>query len=248
MEGKKVFLIGPIGYGKSTTGCTLLESRNAFTKGADMNRVTTSYSSKLGSNGMRVIDSPGVGDLTDDIVFQTRFLENKDYLLSILPIDAFVLVIKFDGDQSKGFYLAAQQYFRYFGRMAIKSLMIFCIQGNERRIYSDDDFRRIFLETDGYKYLLTKNNGKSIPYCLWDNFSPSYFEDQKNQFLRGLTSLKIIGRTGFEYICDMLENDIYRINESKKKDEKIQILNNKFCHKIYDRCFGKTIKIFVTWF
>jgi hypothetical protein len=156
MESKKIFLFGPIGYGKSTTGCTLLRKRNGFTSGSDIQRVTGVLRSQVGTNGILVIDSPGVGDASDDTVFQEQFLKNKNYLLNILPIDAFILIIKFDENQSRGFFLAAQQYFRYFGRMGIKSLMILCIQGNPKRIYSNEDFRKIFLTTDGYKFLLEK--------------------------------------------------------------------------------------------
>jgi flagellar biosynthesis GTPase FlhF len=83
MESKIIFLIGPIGYGKSTTGCTLLRKRNAFTSGSDIQRVTGVLRSQVGTNGMLVIDSPGVGDASDDTVFQEQFLKNKNYLLNI---------------------------------------------------------------------------------------------------------------------------------------------------------------------
>jgi hypothetical protein len=39
-----------------------------------MNRVTLGPRSQIGKNGMHVIDSPGVGDASDDIVFQEKFL------------------------------------------------------------------------------------------------------------------------------------------------------------------------------
>ncbi len=45
---------------------------------------------------MLVIDCPGV--TSDDTVFQDQFLKNKNYLLNIQPLDAFVLIIKFDED------------------------------------------------------------------------------------------------------------------------------------------------------
>jgi hypothetical protein len=227
MESKIIFLIGPIGYGKSTTGCTLLRKRNAFTSGSDIQRVTGVLRSQVGTNGMLVIDSPGVGDASDDTVFQEQFLKNKNYLLNILPIDAFILIIKFDENQSGGFFLAAQQYFRYFGRMGIKSLMILCIQGNPKRIYSNEDFRKIFLTTDGYKFLLEKNDGIEIPYCLWDNFNSAYYNDQEEEFRNKLNNLQKIDQIRFQYICDMLENDISRIKESQQKDEIIRKLNAK---------------------
>ena len=57
MEQKTLLLIGPTGAGKSTTGCTLLRDPYAFTKGADMNRVTLGFESHYG-NGLHVIDCP----------------------------------------------------------------------------------------------------------------------------------------------------------------------------------------------
>jgi hypothetical protein len=235
MESKKLFLIGPIGYGKSTTGCTLLRKRNAFTSGSDMQRVTGVLRSHLGTNGWLVIDSPGVGDASDDTVFQEQFLKNEKYLLSILPIDAFVLIIKFDEDQSRGFFLAAQQYFRYFGRLGIKSLIILCIQGNQKRIYSDEDFRKIFLNTDGYKFLLEKNHGIEIPYCLWDNFNFAYYNDQEKEFLNKLNTLQKIDETRFQYMCDMLINDINRINELKPSDPQIRKISEDSSASNYNK-------------
>ena len=72
----------------------------------------------------------------------------------MLPLDAFVLVIKFDQKESKGFFGAAKQFVRYFGRIGIKSLMIICIQANDALILSTDEFREVLLRTDGYTYLV----------------------------------------------------------------------------------------------
>ena len=226
MEQKKLVLIGPVGYGKSTTGCTLLRKRDAFTKGSDINRITLQFQAHNG-NGLHVIDCPGIADPSNDTIFQKNFLDNKEHLFRILPIDAFILVIKFDKDQSIGFNLAAQEYFRYFGRVGIKSLLILCIQGNQKKIYSETEFRRIFFNTDGYKFLVGKNNKEAIPFCLWDNFSSAYYDMQQNELLSEVAKLQKIDRIKLEFFVDLVENDIGRINELNLRDEKINELKKK---------------------
>ena len=59
MEGKRIILIGPVGHGKSSTGNTLTKC-NAFTTGADINRVTTEVKIMDGVNHMIVVDCPGI--------------------------------------------------------------------------------------------------------------------------------------------------------------------------------------------
>ena len=70
----------------------------------------------------------GVGDATDDTIFQTEFLKSKAKLLSLLPLDAFVLVTKFDKEESKGFYPAAKQFVQFFGRLGIQVVIIGIIE------------------------------------------------------------------------------------------------------------------------
>ena len=60
MDNKKIVLLGPVGYGKSTTGCTLTENRFAFTTGEDINRVSLVLQIRTGRNGLVVIDCPGI--------------------------------------------------------------------------------------------------------------------------------------------------------------------------------------------
>ena len=60
MNGKKVVLIGPVGYGKSSTGCTLAGERYAFGIGRDVNRVSLEIEIEEGKNGITVVDCPGI--------------------------------------------------------------------------------------------------------------------------------------------------------------------------------------------
>ena len=67
-----------------------------------------------------------------------------------------------------------------FDQEGLKSLMLLCIQGNEEIRFANDEFKRILLESNGYKYLVEQNNGSPIPFCLWDNFKP--YEMQNKNF------------------------------------------------------------------
>ena len=129
----------------------------------------------------------------------------------MLPLDAFVLVIKFDQKESKGFFGAAKQFVRYFGRIGIKSLMIICIQANDALILSTAEFRDVLLKTDGYTYLFKKNSNISIPFCLWDNLSNGSSSIQEENFVTCLQKLEPFGKINFEYTCDMLQNDIEKL-------------------------------------
>ena len=169
----------------------------------------------------------GVGDATDDTIFQTEFLKSKPDLLALLPFDAFVLVIKFDKNESKGFYLAAKQFVQFFGRLGVSSLIIICIQANEKKIFSFNQFRDILLNSDGFKFLVEKNAGVAVPFCLWDNLKPS--TNQEEKFLDCLKQLKPFNKIYFEYACDMLQNDISRIEEQQNWLTDSVIMNRQEC-------------------
>jgi hypothetical protein len=60
MNGKKIILLGPVGYGKSSTGCTLTGERYAFGIGKNINRVSLEIEIETGKNGITVVDCPGI--------------------------------------------------------------------------------------------------------------------------------------------------------------------------------------------
>ena len=60
MNGKKIVLLGPVGYGKSSTGCNLTGDSYAFTVGKDLNRISIDIQIATGKNGVVVIDCPGM--------------------------------------------------------------------------------------------------------------------------------------------------------------------------------------------
>lgn len=178
-QKKKLILIGPMGHGKSTTGNTLCGGANCFSSGQDVVSVTQKIKMQVHEN-LTVIDCPGFGDATNENLFMDKFLEKKNELLGACPIDAFVLVIKFDVRESKPFLLTAKQFVKCFGSLGTKSLIILCIQGNPQRRFSDDDFDEIIKSSDGYRYLKEKNDNRPIPYCLWENIHSEYLNQRAN--------------------------------------------------------------------
>ena len=138
----------------------------------------------------------------------------KNDLKEVIPISAFALVIKFDADRCLNFFVAAKQIVRLLGRETLKSLIIVCIQGNERRIYSETEFENILYSSDGYKHLLDKNFNVPIPYCLWDNFKP--YLNQEEKLISGLNRLELFTMVKFNYMICILENNY---EDHRERDE-----------------------------
>lgn len=148
---RKFFLLGPTGSGKSSTG-NKLTRRNNFTVGNKRDRVTAEVRIQNDQNGLIVGDFPGFGvDINNDDIFLETFLQHRSEFESILPIDALILIIKFDKETGNGFLRAAKQFVKLFGSVSIRSLMLLCIQGNEELIFSNDDFDFVVRNSDGYR-------------------------------------------------------------------------------------------------
>jgi hypothetical protein len=141
-----------------------------------------------------------------DEVFQTEFLKQRKKLREICPIDAFVLVLKFEIDQCDGFKKAAVQFTKYFGTQPLKSLVILCIQGSSQHHYSDRQFDVMFKDQFYYKYLKERNENIDIPYCLWNNITP--YPNQDNNLLKCLENRKQITSKEMDYIFDFIQNDL----------------------------------------
>ncbi len=157
IDKNTIVLLGAMGNGKSTTGNNLLGG-NMFTSGNDSVSVTKSISlmtsgnftfltetSLMTSGDLTVVDCPGFGDPSNETIFFRSFLNKKEQLLNAAPIDAFVLVTKIDGDESGAFLQTAEHFVKSFGKPALKSLIILCIQGNPARRYSDSEFEKNFI-------------------------------------------------------------------------------------------------------
>lgn len=144
-----------------------------------------------------------------------------------MPLDALILLIKFDIDKSRIFLPAAKQFFIAFGTLSLKSLMILCIQSNSERIYCDDDFKEIFLNSDGYKYLKEKNNSVDIPYILWDNFQ-SYAE-QKEHFNRAVNILQQFEMQNLQNVLDKIESELEIEQERKQERNTEEPKKNDWC-------------------
>ena len=170
---KNLLIIGAFGHGKSSTGNKLLEN-DIF----NVHRLRNMIGVQIGcSSKYCVADCSGFGESN---IFNQNFLTPGTVLENICPIDGIVLVLKFNRDNCFSFLNTARQVVSAFDQEGLKSLMLLCIQGNEEIRFANDEFKRILLESNGYKYLVEQNNGSPIPFCLWDNFKP--YEMQNKNF------------------------------------------------------------------
>jgi hypothetical protein len=129
-------------------------------------------------------------------------------LSEICPIDALVLVLKFEINECYGFKQAAVQFTKLFGTQSLKSLVILCIQSSAVIHYSDKQFDEMFKEQYYYKYLKEKNGNSDIPYCLWNNISP--YPNQDNNLSNCLESRTQITSQDMNYFFDFIQNYLDR--------------------------------------
>ena len=187
----------------------------------------------------------GFGDAVGDTVFQSEILLRKNDLKLLIPISAFALVIKFNADRCPSFFVAAKQIARLLGRETLKSLIIICIQGNERRIYSDTEFENILYSSDGYRHLLDKNFNVPIPYCLWDNFKP--YLNQEEKLISGLNRLELFTMVKFNYMICILENNYEdhreRDEERRRREEWSRREESRRCRPSWVELFIQIYKI-----
>lgn len=202
---KSLVLIGPMGHGKSTTGNNLCGA-NCFTTGEDVTSVTQEIKFKTIKN-LTVVDCPGFGDAQNENLFLKKFLEKKEEMLDACPIDAFVLVIKFDGRESRPFLPTAQQFVKCFGSVAITSLIILCIQSNRWKKYTDNEFEYIIKNSDGYRYLKNKNAWIPVQYCLWENIGREY-ANQREKFEQCQKRVQPFTYTKMRSAIDMIEEKL----------------------------------------
>ena len=223
---KNLFIVGPSGSGKSHTGNTISRNNNW---GERQTRVGTDIHIKKTSNGGMIGDFLGFTDYDDHDVFLTRFLAKRNELEEVVkqrPIDAFLLVIKFERETSHGFHTASKHFVKLFGTQTIESLVIICIQSSFDEIYSDNDFKPILKNSEGYKYLKEKNQNIDVPYCLWDNIRP--YPEQNAHLLACLENRRKIELRDIGFIFDLVNNelqsqkvirDIIEDNDRKSKEQ-----------------------------
>lgn len=204
---RRLVLIGQLGMGKSTLGNALL-NQNRFSIGCQNSAVTEEVQTGE-SFKYKIFDCPGFGDVNDEFRFFKKFLDHKNVLINFVPINAIVIVVKFDQRESNNFLDAAKNCYSAFGKEGIKSVMIVCIQANDRLIMSNDDFRRCLFESDGYKYLKEKK-GDFIPYCLWDNLNPNRYPTQKEDFDHCLLHLRALDRRSLDFSFELIERELTR--------------------------------------
>jgi hypothetical protein len=81
-------------------------------------------------------------------------------------------VIKFENNFGTYFKKSVQQIIRIFGKPSLNSFVLLCIQGDIQPRYSDVDFEKMLRKDDGFVFLKQANEGRDIPFCLWDNNKP----------------------------------------------------------------------------
>lgn len=205
MVKTKLVLLGPVGNGKSTTGNNLLH-QNVFTSGRDVAAITRVIQKGENEN-LAVIDCPGFGDHFDESLFYREFLRNEERFLQIAPIDAFLMLIKFDIDSSEGFFYAARDFVSSFGAPGIISLVLVCIQSNPKRRFGNADFERVLKNSDGYRFLKRENENHDIQWCLWENLQNEYPDQLKNLFAC-IFRVQPFKRDFFKFSFQMVKNKL----------------------------------------
>jgi hypothetical protein len=125
--------------------------------------------------------------------------------MNFAPINAIVLVIKFDQKESTSFLSSAKDLYSAFGYDALKSLMLVCIQASDRLKMGDNEFKQCLYNSDGYKYLKEKK-GNDLPYCLWDNIKP--YPTQQQDFDNCFHHLQTYDKRSVSFSFQLIEKHI----------------------------------------
>lgn len=191
---KKIMLVGKCGQGKSQTGNKFI---NKIEFSVDDAFVGVTQRFKIhgeNNHGITIIDTPGFNDTANDNLFEDAFIDSaaNSNLLRMGAIDTIMLVVKLRPKAVFSFLEESKIFVKYFGKLAIPSLLILCIQEGEN-ILSADDLRDLVESSDGYKYLKIKNNNCDIPYCRWNNlgdFRDFLEQDQIVNLKKALSKVK----------------------------------------------------------
>jgi hypothetical protein len=130
-----------------------------------------------------------------------------------LPLDGIILLVKFENGKSDTFQQAAQEFYSVFGRDAFKSLMLLCIQESKTKTLSEANFEKKLFESDGYKYLVEKNDHQNIQHCVWDNYFP--YKDHEKNFKNCLSNLEKFELRQFETSIENAKTKITQLKAEK---------------------------------
>ena len=153
--------------------------------------------------GMTVVNCSGFGDSK---MFSIEFLKYKQEILDLAPIDGIVFVIDFNNENSNEFLELSKQFTCLFGYEAIKSLMLLCIQGDEKILNGLEEFEDKIIKSFGYEYLKRENEGENIPYCLWHNIRPYY--NQADNFIYCFKKLQKFDKKMIGCSLELMEKEI----------------------------------------
>jgi hypothetical protein len=166
-------------------------------------------------HGYTLINVPG---LDDYLKFLKNICNNKEKLIKQTPIDAIVLIVKFDRyDYSDMFFNIAELFYSAFGSSAMKSLMILGFQANN--VINDINFQFDLYNSTGYKYLYEKNMNNPIPICLCNGLMSK--QDQKDSFFNCINNLEEYNQRKMIYAIELIEKESY-IFKLKEKLNKIR--------------------------
>ncbi len=162
------------------------------------------------------IDLVGIGEVKNRKAFYGSILEKKPRFLEVAPISAFLLVVKFENEESHAFLNTAREFHSFFGSVGLESLIIICIQIKDQDC--PEDFQKIMEKTDGYHFLKEKNNQKPLPFCIWDNLKPH--TNQYNQFDildQLIRNVKPFNETAMRFAFDFAERELERMETDEEK-------------------------------
>ena len=182
----KILLIGSAFY------------KNGFVK----NKIVPKVNIEKTTNGLRVVNCYG---FDGSKLFLKEFLSHKEEILALAPIDALVLIVDFNTDESKEFLNLAQRFVCLFGYEAIKSLMLLCIQDDDKIRNGFEKFEESITKSEGYQHLKSENEQIDIPYCLWHNIRPYY--NQAENFINCFKKLQKFSKPIIECSLELMERD-----------------------------------------
>lgn len=77
-----------------------------------------------------------------------------------------MLVVKLRPREVFSFQFEAKKIKKYFGKLAIASLMILFIEEDNRNNLNNDEFKILIEESNDYRYLRENNNGNDEPFIV----------------------------------------------------------------------------------
>ena len=101
-----------------------------------------------------------------------------------------------------------------FGSKGLQSVVLFCIQSNPKRRFSNEEFHKILNESDAYRLMLHTNENRHIHYLLWDNMRR--YQNQQEKFETCLSSVQPFSELQMHNAFDMMNIGIRHYKDIEK--------------------------------